>query len=143
MTTTTMFWLILLSIMCAALAIVSFYFNYEYTEPALPELVEYELLSLYNDSKVKGNFFLGCGSLDGKEYYFGFIKEQNGMIHRLQLPTYRTYIVESEGSPKLVIKISEYTVIRDSFPHNLRWLTSTNKYLYIPKGTIIRRFHLK
>lgn len=99
---------------------------------AQPQPLERDLVSLRNDGSIEGSFFVGCGFIRGREYYFAFIQTSRG-ITRLTVPVERGYIIEYSGKPKCVI-------IRSSMCGGgcLRQVT-----FYVPKGTVLQRFEVK
>ena len=94
-----------------------------------PDPKRYELVSLYNDSEIKGSFFLGSGWIGEEEYIFSFIKTSLG-IKRHKVWIGYCYIIEDENNNPHIIKDSRPT-------GSYRW------YYHVPKETIIRKMELK
>ena len=59
-----------------------------------PVVVNRPIASLNNNSSIKGDFFLGCGSIEEKEYYFFFKKFREGSFVRGKVPASGTIITE-------------------------------------------------
>jgi hypothetical protein len=61
---------------------------------------QHELIQLKLNSKVEGSFFLGCGSIENNQYYFGYTKDENGEISLNKYATDYAKIVYTEDVPK-------------------------------------------
>lgn len=109
------------------------------------EVITHELISIRNDSKTSGSFFLGSGYIDDVEYYFAFQKRDDGGLVRIQIPASRMPIYEDdEKTPSY-----QYSKYRHSCPWWLGWGTweSLNRQkdakVYVPVGTVIQKFELR
>lgn len=116
---------------------------------------EYIVISLGKDKTTNGVFILGCGSIDSEFYYVGFIQEDNYIRH-FKIKVESTYIIEDEKLKENgILKVScnyysnnkynekSENTYKDIYLsiENLENLNS-KKYLYLPKGSIIREIKL-
>lgn len=109
--------------------------------------VSYPLMGLYNQRATRGEFFLGCGTINSQEYYFGFIKTPNGIL-RLQTPVENCFLIETITEPRFTAKFSVSRVQCDvcfTSEHSLEIMrySSVPRCLYIPRGTIITKYKVE
>lgn len=101
----------------------------------------YKVVSLQDGSNVKGNFFLGCGTIEGKMQYV-FYYEENGMYRMAQVPYDDVSIKYTDKAPVAQV----YTITAtDAFINNLAGDFSEGDKRYIievPKGTIQSQYNL-
>ena len=89
-----------------------------------------ELFSIDRGSSVVGSFVLGTGSLSGRMYFFGWIKEGEGFKLASYERRYSTvYEVESNFR---VHTYYDFSSGRGRYMY----------HIYVPKGTILREFKL-
>lgn len=98
----------------------------------------YRIVSLSDKAGVSGDFFLGCGVIDSKLYYFFY--REDGQGYRLgKIEASKTTIVEKDRDIGVIylyedIPIGIYKYLA---------LCSGQKYVIeVPKGSIIRSFKL-
>lgn len=60
------------------------------------------IYSMKPKSRISGEFVLGFGRIEEKDYYIYLVKHNGGFI-RQQVPTEQTLVVESDEHPKLTI----------------------------------------
>jgi hypothetical protein len=99
------------------------------------------IASIRNSDEIRGNFTLGCGSIDQKEYYYYFYKTLNGGYARGKKTVDKTVIVE-DGSQQPHIE-----VLTTSYESKSGWIKyhdqSEEEYkIIVPKGTIVSKFEL-
>jgi len=103
------------------------------------------IISMRNNSKTEGSFFLGSGSINQVEYYFYFYKTKDGGIKRDKVSTrYATIHETNDKSPRV-----EWTMVTKAWPWWLKIYKSMSDIerlgdfrVYVPEGTIIERFEL-
>lgn len=99
----------------------------------------YYISSIKSNVDTEGRFFLGSGSIESVEYYYAFRKTTRG-FKRVKVPASRSYIVETDSRRPEVVKhvnkCVDCTVIKNA-KEPLSFYT-----VYVPKGTIIRKFSL-
>lgn len=96
---------------------------------------QYELVQMNLGNNIKGDFFLGCGSIGQSSDYYAYTKNSNGEISLSSYSIHRTKIVYTKGAPKL----ESYELV----PVNKDiWLWAkpikTDRYFrfYVPEGSI-------
>jgi len=111
-------------------------------EPQLKNVHEYKDYSIYSLSTIagaSGSFFLGCGSVNNKAYYYYYVKRGNGyQLDKVEVSD--VIIVESDLKPR----IRETIFIRDKgfFRFMLGELSyESTKEIHIPKGSIINSYN--
>ena len=108
-----------------------------------------EILSVVNDEKTSGSFFLGCGSINQTEYYVYFLQYEDGGIKRDMVRTDSAIIYEKTNeTPKI-----EWT----TYDYKIHWLGrfGSEKFdilkdvrkgdyrLIVPQGTVIKKFEIQ
>lgn len=116
----------------------------EYAPASTKEVVkEMQLVSLRGgESLAHGNFFLGCGSIKEKVYYFYYYKDKEGDIHFGKMSADNpNIIIREKDRVNPVLRISK-TITTHSTNN---WILSDKErdgnptYIFIvPKGTIKR-----
>lgn len=97
---------------------------------------EYKIVSLRNRNNISGSFILGSGYISEKEYYYTFKKVSNNSYKRLKIPTDNTTIIETNKKEPKLVKYQRSAVFG---------LVDKGEFykLYVPKGTIIKKFKVK
>jgi hypothetical protein len=91
----------------------------------------YELASLFNDSQVKGSFFLGCGTIDSEEYLFAWAREANEISwKRIKMSSEYCRVFTDENEKPYAIETWNRRGDREY-------------QIHIPANTIIKQFSLK
>jgi len=95
-----------------------------------------DLVSIRNEDEISGSFFLGCGSIEGTEYVFAFIKKDGKEpILRLKVPMRKCRFYEDGGDKPYV---QEWIWTRKGqYPHMDRY------DFHIPKDTILKKMELR
>ena len=99
---------------------------------------EWYLESLSNSSETEGSFFLGIGSFNEVEYYYSYVNTIHGYT-KISIPVHSTYLVETDNRRPEYVKIIDHYNDEDSFWKVLGDAELRN-ILYVPKGTIVRKF---
>lgn len=95
--------------------------------------------SINRGSEMNGNFFLGSGSIDTKQYYFYYYKSTYG--YKLsKIEAYNTYIVETNDMKPQIVKT--YKDYDDGFISLKDGNVSIRNIIYVPKNTIVKDFVL-
>lgn len=118
---------------------------------------EQRIYSLKNDHEIHGSFFLGCGNIDEYEYYFFFVRNNNGRKMRGKERTCNVEIEETNNKrPCIAIPYDIKIIKKSKYKHPKLWFLKTDDYrktssiesyskykiLYVPIGTIQDRFEL-
>lgn len=90
----------------------------------------YELVSLNDNITIRGNFFLGCGSLGGVPTFFFYARDAEGACHLETIRAHRAIIYEDEPTNPYVI----FTNVGCDYPGR--------RIFHIPPNSIIRGFTL-
>lgn len=99
--------------------------------------------SLKNKSEVSGDFFLGSGSIENKEYYYFYYKSSLG-FKRDKVLVSETSIVETDDKNPEIVR-GEQCYDQNTL---IKWQcgeveSQRYKYImYVPKGTIIKEFNV-
>jgi hypothetical protein len=99
------------------------------------------LEALQDNNSVSGNFFLGCGQIEGKMKYV-FYYEENGLYRMMQLDHNLVQIKYSDGKPKVNVTenypsdafINNFAIDLDAF--------GKTYIIEVPKGTIKNNYNL-
>ena len=97
--------------------------------------------TLQDNNSVSGNFFLGCGQIEGKMKYV-FYYEENGLYRMMQLDYNLVQIKYSDGKQK--VNVTE-NYPSDAFINNFAIDLDAFDKTYIievPKGTIKNNYNL-
>jgi len=97
--------------------------------------------TLQDNNSVSGNFFLGCGQIEGKMKYV-FYYEENGLYRMMQLDYNLVQIKYSDGKPKVNVTenypsgafINKLAIDLDAFHKTY--------IIEVPKGTIKNNYNL-
>ena len=100
-----------------------------------------ELVSTTLGDSIKGQFFLGCGSINGEEQYRYFRKTENGNFVREGYPVSKSQVREADETPRMtwnhyVRKTPDWTGYGTK-----EW--DADVVFVIPKGSIIQRFDMR
>lgn len=104
-----------------------------------------ELVNLKDNRDTKGNFFLGCGEIDTKQYYYFYYKTESG-FKADKVSTDSCEIIYTDDTPHIdTISLQpvkeEYNLLTIEPLLGLKTLLSPSQYkLYIPKGSITTDF---
>ena len=93
------------------------------------ETYERKIASVYNDKEISGSFLLGSGYINEREYYFAFVKREDGGLIRANFPANVTIIYEGYQEPYAIIEYYANTYL--------------NVKLYVPSNTIIKEFKIR
>lgn len=106
-------------------------------------LTSYQLVTLQDNSSINGNFFLGCGRVNGSMKYI-FYYEKKDMFQMGQLDSYDIPIKYSDNPPKL--EIYSETEVKGAwinyFAIDKEDSYSKSYIICVPKGTIKQEFNL-
>jgi hypothetical protein len=95
-------------------------------------------------SSDNGSFFLGTGTIKGKEYYYSYAKTERGTYVRVQLPTKSVELVLDDiRSPQMQWQEIQY---RQSYWWSFIPVSSTSRTKYdiiVPTSTIIQKFEVQ
>lgn len=69
---------------------------------------EYPLVSLKEKSGIKGQFFLGSGSIEGVEYYFWYRRNKDGSVEGGKSNVSGAKIYEQDATPTMVEYKTDY-----------------------------------
>jgi len=120
------------------------YAAFIFSNPNIEISYKQDIVSLNNQLTTEGSFTLGCGTLEGKEYYFYMHKLSDGGYKRGKVSVKNVILYETdEISPRI-----EWTEISNDIPE---WygpdivgvMKKKDRKLYIPYGTIIKEFRVK
>lgn len=97
--------------------------------------------TLQDNNSVSGNFFLGCGQVEGAMKYV-FYYEENGAYKLMQIDVDEAAIIYTEGKPKVNVTenyptehiINQFTLDLDVF--------NKTYIIEVPKGTIKNNYNL-
>jgi len=107
------------------------------------EIIKYlEIASLKNYNQTDSNFFLGCGQIEEKEYYYYYLKTGKNKYIRDKILTSKTAIIENNYiSPRLRWKINKSK--KNWFTSGISDIQSEHDYeLVVPEGTLITKFEV-
>jgi len=102
-------------------------------------VTEQNIISIHNDTISEGTFFLGCGSIEGKEYYYYFVVNDNGSKQLKKALNHNVFIYEDAQNK--VVHIKEH--------YNVPWwwvMEIGEKNItefHIPSNSIVRDFNLR
>jgi len=97
----------------------------------------FELMGINNDTRIEGSFFLACGTIKEKDYYFAWVKSKKG-ITRITISQYNSFIEFTDKQPTITISNYGSFLHWNDFEDN--W---TEKIIRIPKGSILFNYELK
>lgn len=97
-----------------------------------------KMVSLERESTVNGSFVLGCGSLEGKQYYFGYVVSPDGSYMLETFPVEETKLHEKPISIAVVHKyVAKY---KSNYFTFFPPIGGTHYEIDVPEGTIINRY---
>lgn len=126
---------ILCGVLCmVALGVGSCESLYEWETSTMSNLV-----AINDGSSIHGSFFIGCGTIDEREYYFFYYETRSGGMKKSRLPVSNVTIYE-DNSVKPHIKIH-----KTRFENWNYWIFAIRapgeRYsIYVPKGSVKRDF---
>ena len=97
--------------------------------------------TLQDNNSVSGNFFLGCGQIEGKMKYV-FYYEENGLYTMMQLDYNLVQIKYSDNKPKVNVTVNYPS---EAFINNfaIDFDAFDKKYIIeVPRGTIKNNYNL-
>jgi hypothetical protein len=105
------------------------------------EVSGYDLSSLDDGVSASGEFFLGCGTIEGKLNYFGYRELHEGVFENVSISSDNTYIYQSD-----TVTIPRVEVWRADKVLDDTWFLSLygNNFtkIYVPTGTIKTTYSL-
>ena len=100
------------------------------------KVYKYELMALQTKNEISGNFFLGSGTINDEQYFFAYVKYNDGGIRFWKCETYNTWIYEDIINNEIPNVI--YTYKNGGF-----FSSYFEQYeFHIPKGSILQKFNL-
>lgn len=101
----------------------------------------FNIETLQDNNSVSGNFFLGCGQIEGKMKYV-FYYEENGLYRMMQIDYELVQIKYYDGKPKVNVTenypsdafINKFAIDLDAFDKTY--------IIEVPKGTIKNNYNL-
>ena len=115
--------------------------TYDNPENLIHKTESYEILSLQDNSNVEGDFFLGCGNVNGYMMYTFYYKDEKDDIRGKELSYDNVVLQYSSETPKYEIS---YEITKDS-PFRIIFngtIVSKTYKIYIPEGSIINNYNL-
>lgn len=98
----------------------------------------YWIYNLQDNSKISGNFSLGCGRVDEKMVYTFYINTGGGYVP-MNLDVEECLIRERDGSPEIT---QENYSFKNKELNNWFFMDDGKYIIYVPKGTIISNYTL-
>jgi hypothetical protein len=126
-------------ILCAL--IVSFVF---FTPIETPYSYNEEIVCIQDNSGLSGDFFLGSGTIDQKQYYAYYVKEKNGAKYLKKIEADGVPIFEDADS---IFAYLKNNCIETKYPKS-NWCVASDSWdiksreFHLPKGAIIRNIIL-
>ena len=93
------------------------------------QYVEYNIVSIRQESTYGGKFFLGCGYVDEDLYYYCYSEVKEDTYKLVSFDVDEVYIIESDTQPRVEV------VKKKGNLHEER-------YIYVPFNTITIEFKL-
>lgn len=112
-------------------------FSMEYVDKEYPHCYLY---NLQDDSQVNGNFTLGSGRIQEKQYFVFYSKDSHGFKYS-KLDASKCRIQEWDGKP-ILIRIEREPKNPNFFTKGLTLYPDVEWIFKVPKGTVIRQFNL-
>lgn len=106
--------------------------EYLYQETSLP------IISLEDNVKQQGNFFLGTGTKDEQLYYYFVLNIEHGF--KIENVSAKDTYVRYDSQPRIIIK----RAIGFKNWYNYIWAIPlrTQNVIYVPEGTIISNYNI-
>ena len=109
----------------------------------------HNIISLRDDSKIYGRFFLGSGTINEIDYYY-YYKKLNNTSYKIQrVKSFRSIIHETDIEPRVDtyferVYFTKYTkfmigIFLGEYQDNYNYRYD----IYVPEGTIIKEMVLK
>lgn len=115
--------------------------TFDKPENVIHKTENYEIICLQDNKTITGDFFLGCGSIDGHMAYTFYYKDEKNDIRGEELPYDYVVLQYTKDKPKYEIsydlcKESPYRIIYNGSKLNKQYR------IYIPEGTILQNYSL-
>lgn len=115
--------------------------TFDKPENVIHKIENYEIICLQDNKTITGDFFLGCGSVDGHMTYTFFYKDEKNDIRGIELPYDYVVLQYTKDKPKYEIsydlcKYSPFRIIYNGAKLNKQYR------IYIPEGTILQNYSL-
>ena len=119
--------------------ILGFIIMFSLPDDRVQKTLTYKIESLQDNNSVNGNFFLGCGSIEGEMKYV-FYYEVNGGF-RMKQVSYTDALIKYSTDVKVVVHTEERT---DSFINlfAVDFPKDDTYEIFVPKGTIKNNYNL-
>lgn len=106
--------------------------EYLYQETSLP------IISLEDNMKQQGNFFLGTGTADEQLYYYFVLNTEHGF--KVENVSAKDTYIRYDSQPRIIIK----RAIGFKNWYNYIWAIpiKTQNVIYVPEGTIINNYNI-
>lgn len=111
--------------------------NFKHTHYEISE----NIISMKDGSGISGNFFLGCGSLNGELVYSFYAQDSIG-IHGRTIDSDRAILRYTTSQPRHVTYCKKYAKSDWLFTPYLFWEYPYKDILYIPEGSITNKIVL-
>ena len=96
------------------------------------------IVSMRGQTEAEGQFFIGCGSIQGVEYYYAMRDLGNNSYRRMKVPSHKVIIIEGDSPPH--VKFIDHATSK-------KWtfieFEVTEYEFHVPKGTVIKRFKIE
>jgi len=107
-----------------------------------------DIVSLRGDSSISSSFFLGCGNINGVEYYRCFQKNKDESFQRVDIRTSNAVIFESNEISPRIEWIERFRrkmwIFRIGIEEADTVQRMNGKYkIIVPDGTIIQNFNAR
>lgn len=108
----------------------------------------YTIVNLVDNSNTKGNFFLGCGSLNSEEYYYYYYKTSSNSYKLNKVEADKCEIIYTDDTPhidtnvKVADKKASDSCLTLPFIVKLKTIDNDKYKIYVPKGTITTDFSI-
>jgi hypothetical protein len=100
------------------------------------ESYQFELVALNNNNNIYGSFFLGSGSIKEEQYFFAYVKYDDGGIKLWKCEAYTTWIYED-----IINNQTPYIIYTESYSRGVNFYSERHEF-HIPKGSILQKFNL-
>lgn len=123
-------------------AIMGFFVASGFSERTTEKHSSYFIESLQDGTTTNGNFFLGCGQIEGRMQYVFYYKTSDDLYNMGTLDYNKVQIKYTTGKPKINVT---QRVPTDDFINNfaIDFTTYSKSYVIeVPKGTIKNNYNL-
>jgi hypothetical protein len=104
---------------------------------------KYPIVSVFNDKEIQGSFILGCGTIKNVEWYYFFVQLTDGGLIRRAHPAKFIIVYEGHNEPYITYTQKNCLGSRDWINENGHWSDIYDFKIYVPAGTIVRKYVLK